>query len=271
MAGQVHAPDRRWLIPPALVLVALGIGLYWLHPAHPVLPFFLSSMLLLAIVAAGVVGIRTGVFGPVVIGGRPGRQRVSLTFDDGPDPVTTMQVADLLEERGLRATFFVVGHRVEQHPHIVRELVERGHEVGIHSFAHTPAATNFSVPRLQDDFTRCSAAVNAATDRWPRMYRPPVGLLNPRVMRAAKAGGWVIVGWTVGAKDGIRTEPARVVRRVTSRVRDGDIVLMHDRLADGKPAALEALPPILDHLESVGLRSVPLSELLGESAWGSPP
>lgn len=253
------------------MLVAVGIGLYWLHPTHPILPFFVSSVLLFCTVAAGVAVIGSGVFGPVVLTARPGAHRVALTFDDGPDPETTLQVAALLEERGQRGTFFVVGARVEQHPDVVRTLVDHGHEVGIHSYAHTPAATNFSVPRLREDFIACSAAVFSATGRWPRFYRPPVGLLNPRVMGAADAGGWLVVGWTVGGKDGIRTDPANVVRRINGRLRDGAIVLMHDRLAGHEPAAIQALPAILDHMEQAGLRSVPLSKLLDEPAWGSPP
>ena len=179
-------------------------------------------------------------------------------------------MARLLEERGHRGTFFVVGERVERHPTLVARLVEQGHDVGVHSYDHSLASSMPSMAWLERDFLRSRDAVERAVGRRPRFYRPPVGLLNPRIHRVARAGGWTIAGWSVRARDGIPTRASAILRRVLPALRPGAVVLMHDRLKDGEPASVEALPGILDELERRGLRSVPLSLLSGIEAFDPP-
>ncbi len=261
--------DRRWILTSSVVLAALGVVLSWIHPAHPLWPTGAASLLLVATIGAGVAWIRSGIFGPVAVRGAPGRGRVALTFDDGPDPHHTLRVAHILERAGQRGTFFVIGERVEAHAGVLRQLVERGHEVGVHSMGHRVAAVWFHRGRIRNDLETCSRLVEDATGRRPRFYRPPVGLLNPRVVQVAAEDGWTVVGWSARGRDGVPACPAAVVRRVERALEDGDIVLLHDRLAEGTPAAVEALPAILDGLSARGLRAVVLSELLGRPAYGA--
>jgi len=267
----VATPNRRWLLFGSFVLTYLSVAASWLLPGRPLWPTLIGALLCGAVIAIGVASFRSGIFGAVVYRGRAAEGALALTFDDGPDPVHTLRVADLLEEAGQRGTFFLVGERARAHPEVAQALVERGHEVGIHSYRHSLAHNFPSMSMLWRDFRESSRAVEEACGRWPRLYRPPVGLLNPRILRVARQGDWVVVGWSVRARDGVRTEPERVQQRVLARLDAGDVVLMHDRIASGEPAALAALPGILREMERRGLRSVGLSELLGTPAWGSPP
>lgn len=264
------SPDRRWFLPLTALLVAAGAACAWLHPDRPLWPLVGATVVFMGAVAAGVAWIGSGFFGSVLIRGPGTGDRVALTFDDGPDPVSTEAVARLLEERGHRGTFFVVGERVERHPTLVARLVEQGHDVGVHSYDHSLASSMPSMAWLERDFLRSRDAVERAVGRRPRFYRPPVGLLNPRIHRVARAGGWTIAGWSVRARDGIPTRASAILRRVLPALRPGAVVLMHDRLKDGEPASVEALPGILDELERRGLRSVPLSLLSGIEAFDPP-
>jgi len=262
------SPDRRWILPSLAVLVAAAVACAWWFPGRPLLPVAAAGALFAAAVAVGVTRVGSGIFGPVLVRGPATRGTLALTFDDGPDPVHTPEIARLLESRGHRATFFVVGERAERHAELLGSLVERGHEVGIHSYDHSLASSVPSMRWLEDDFARATRAVAGAIGHRPLLYRPPVGLLNPRIHRVARRGGWTIVGWTVRAMDGVSTGADAVLGRVVPGLTAGAVVLLHDRLAGGTPAAVEALPAILDALERNDLRAVTLSELTGVRPYG---
>jgi peptidoglycan-N-acetylglucosamine deacetylase len=265
------SPDRRWILPTLAALVTIGVVCAWLLPGRPLWPVAATGVLFAGAVAVGVTWVGSGIFGPVLVSGPAAGDRLALTFDDGPDPRITGEIARLLEARGARGTFFVVGERAERHPELLRELVDAGHEVGIHSYDHSLASSFPAMGWLARDFDRATVAVQAAIGRRPRLYRPPVGLLNPRIHRVARQGGWTIVGWTVRARDGVPTSPDTLLRRVLPGLRAGAVVLLHDRLRAGTPAALEALPAILDELAARGLGAVTLSELTGVDAYRNEP
>ena len=269
MTPPLTTPDRRWVLPAASVVVAGGVAAAWLLPSHPLWPLAAASLLFALVVVAAVAWIRAGIFGPVSIRGRRGHGRVALTFDDGPDPEHTLAIASALEAVGQRATFFVVGERVRQHPELVRRLVDRGHDLGLHSDDHSLKSSLPSMRWLRDDFRHSAEALSEVVGRSPRFYRPPVGLVNPRIQRVAAEAGLLVIGWSVRARDGVAADAEAVAARVSAGLVDGAIVLMHDHLrGGGRPAARDALPAVLAILEERGLRSVPLSELLEVPAWG---
>jgi peptidoglycan/xylan/chitin deacetylase (PgdA/CDA1 family) len=265
------SPDRRWILPTLAAMVAIGVACAWVVPGRPLWPVATAGILFAGAVAVGVTWVGSGIFGQVLVSGPKAGDRLALTFDDGPDPQVTREIARLLEARGFHGTFFVVGERAERHRELLRGLVDAGHEVGIHSYDHSPASSFPAMGWLAQDFERATAAVEGAIGRHPRLYRPPVGLLNPRIHRVARRGGWTIVGWTVRARDGVPTSVDAVLRRVLPGLRAGAVVLLHDRLRSGTPASLEALPAILDEMENRGLGAVTLSALTGIDAYRRDP
>ncbi len=231
-------------------------------------PLWLVSALGLATVAtfgSGLVFMRSGLFGRPILGADPTRSddRLALTFDDGPHPVHTRAVLDLLDARGHRATFFVIGTRAARHPELLAEIVRRGHALGNHTYAHSWATAALSVRRLVADLQRAQATLRAAGCE-PRWFRPPIGIVSPRVNAAARRAGLRLVGWTVSARDGVATRPARALGRLLRGARPGAILALHDAAEHGDrvPVALLVLPRLLDELEARKLRSVTIDELL---------
>src|SRR5262245_20008593 len=165
-----------------------------------------------ATVGSGLAFIGSGMFGRAILGADPARSagRLALTFDDGPHPIHTRAVLDLLDARGHRATFFVIGTRAACHPELLAEIVRRGHGLGNHSYAHSWATAAFPVERLVADLRRARATLRVAgcDSRW---FRPPVGIVSPRVNAAAHRARLHIVGWTASARDGVPTRPARAL------------------------------------------------------------
>ncbi|HEY0511165.1 MAG TPA: polysaccharide deacetylase family protein [Thermoanaerobaculia bacterium] len=152
---------------------------------------------------------------------------IALTFDDGPDPVETPRVLELLERHGARGTFFMVGKSARRHPDVVARAVAGGHAVANHSWDHP------SFRRIQGSYRRaqirwCGEAL--APHGGARLFRPPFGEQSVASRLDALRCGYPVVGWDVVAEDW-RDDPADLlVGRVMRRLRRGSIVLFHDTL-----------------------------------------
>lgn len=224
-----------------------------------------NLLLLLAVVGLGIWLQGGGLFARPILGaiGPTVAGKVALTFDDGPHPTETRRVLDLLESRGHRGTFFVIGRRAELEPALVAELCRRGHGLGNHSFEHAHASPFWSVPRLVADLRRAATVLATAAGRAPRWYRAPIGIVSPPVARAALETELTLVGWTATARDGVGTSVATAHRRLRRALRPGAILVLHDGATT--PIAAEVLARLLDDLDARGLRSVTLDDLLGET------
>lgn len=184
---------------------------------------------------------------------------VYLTFDDGPDPLFTPQVLDLLDRRGHRATFFLLGASVAQQPQLAREIRRRGHAIGSHSASHPKSWERTCWPVLLD-YLRGHRAVARATGERVRLFRPPYG-------HDDLAAWWAAVltrsRWIHWSCDPFDWEPDATADGIVERVgllEPGTIVLLHDRLHDNpaardRSATIAALERLLDRLDRAGLRS----------------
>jgi peptidoglycan/xylan/chitin deacetylase (PgdA/CDA1 family) len=221
-------------------------------------------VLLLMVIGAGVALPASGVFARPVLRVATARKEVALTFDDGPDPRWTPGVLDALDRHQAKATFFVIGVRAAAHPELLRDIVRRGHEIANHTWSHSYLTTFADPRRLAAELTRANAAIEAATGRRARWFRPPVGLLSPRVARAARLAGLELVSWTATARDGVaRTTVAEAVARLDTALTSGAILVLHDAriTGDDMPIAAIVTGQILTRMAALGLRSVTLSEL----------
>lgn len=219
----------------------------------------------LAVAAAGVFFPRLQMFTRAVSRGSSKVPRIALTFDDGPHPVHTPKVLDALERAGARATFFVIGCKVQDHPEIAAEIVRRGHEIGIHSLVHDRLLAARGSKRIVADLEATREAVRKATGQTPMLFRPPVGVTSPRIEEAVNKLDLTVVAWSVRGYDGLRgARPDRVARRIAASLRPGSIVLMHDAAerGDEEPAGVSALPAVLEAIASTKLEAVGVSELI---------
>jgi peptidoglycan-N-acetylglucosamine deacetylase len=260
-------PLAALVVPAAIAACWLMMGLaYFLSPAAWPLVMVAAWSLLGALVVV-TISPQWQLFGPALVrvDDRPGV--VALTFDDGPHPVHTRAILDHLDAAGARATFFLIGQEVERRPEVAREIVRRGHQVAQHGHDHRWQRI-FHPAWLADDFERAVLRIQAATGRVPRFFRPPVGVTTPEVLDACLPA-FRFAAWSLRPFDGRIPDPDLVRERVRSKIRAGDIVLLHDaaRHARFEPPAVRALPGILADLKERGLRSVTLAELTGEPAY----
>lgn len=191
---------------------------------------------------------------------------VALTFDDGPHPEGTPAVLELLEAAGVTATFFLVGEQVERRPQLAERITAAGHEVALHCQRHR-SLLRLGPRATRDDLLRAAAVIEAATGRRPRRYRPPYGVLNAAALTTARRQGWETVLWRCEGRDWqARATAESIARRLTRRVRSGDVLLLHDADWYSAPGSwrrtVSALPLVLAELDRrrLPVRALDLAE-----------
>ena len=180
---------------------------------------------------------------------RPGKV-VYLTFDDGPTVAHTKRILDLLGEYDAKATFFQVGENATAHPGLTRSVVERGHVLGNHTWAHRDMR-RLSPRRLKDQITLTSDALRRITAQPITCLRPPYGAVNARVRSTVRDKDLALKLWDVDPRDWKRPGAAEIARRVVSRTDPGDVILMHDG-GGNRAQSVRALERILRSLSKKG-------------------
>jgi peptidoglycan/xylan/chitin deacetylase (PgdA/CDA1 family) len=197
---------------------------------------------------------------------------VVLTFDDGPDPVVTPAVLDVLDARGARASFFCVGEHAARHRELAVEIARRGHRLENHSYTHRNGFYFHWPATLDRELGRCQDELQRASGRAPSFFRAPAGIRSPLLDGALARHGLRLVSWTRRGFDTVPQKPAAVVSRLTRGLRAGDVILLHDGSCGARsgsaPVVLEALPLVLDAIEAAGLRARPLVDGAAEPAHG---
>ncbi len=255
----------RTLLPVAvgsssLVLVGVGaLRIGWLPPAGAVFLTVAAALLILAWLVAASAWPRLEVYAPATCRGPAVKPRVALTFDDGPDPESTPALLAALDAAGARATFFVLVDRAEQHPELLRAIAER-HEVALHGPSHDTRLVFAAPARGAADLIAGQDRIQALCGQRPRWYRPPFGVLSPRLGAALARTELRLVWCSLRTGDGVGASP-QALREACAVAMAGDILLLHE----GPRAARTALPVILQDLRALGLEPVTVGALLESS------
>lgn len=249
------------MLPCGLVaLVAIADLLLGRQPGWPETGLILLT---LALAVLGTVSLRTQALAPAFCGPRPGRMpRVALTFDDGPDPETTPRVLAALGRH--RATFFVVGEKARAHPELIRAIRAAGHQVALHGERHCWRAM-VGPARARRQILAGRQALHELGVDDGGFFRPPYGLMVPPLAESLRRTGSTAVGWSLRSLDAVRSgDPGVFAARLAARVRNGDIVLLHDapeRPGGRHPLGIAAAAPLVAALDDRGFEFVTVAAL----------
>ena len=192
--------------------------------------------------------------------------QVALTIDDGPDPLVTPQVLDLLDRFNCKATFFCIGERIAAHSDIARDIARRGHQIANHTQHHPSSFSLMGPEGMRREIAQAQNAIAAVTGEPPQYFRAPAGLRNPFLEPVLRARNLQLVSWTRRGFDSVTNDPGLVLARLTQNLRAGDILLLHDghaaRTADGTAVILKVLPGLLEAVAGARLAPVTLSGAL---------
>ncbi|MBV8116681.1 MAG: polysaccharide deacetylase family protein [Candidatus Eremiobacteraeota bacterium] len=191
---------------------------------------------------------------------RSGRPRlIALTFDDGPYPVFTPMLLDVLRDARVPATFFLIGRDAQEWPEITRRIETEGNEVGDHTYSH-PNLDEESDGDVRNEILQGGDVLwNLTHDSGVRtLFRPPHGRYTERTLQIAQSLGYSTVLWTDDSGDWRTLTTQQIERHLLEHATAPEIVLLHS----GKLATIEAMPTVIEHFERAGYRFVTVSELL---------
>lgn len=194
------------------------------------------------------------------------RKCMALTFDDGPYPPYTGRLLDVLKEKKIRATFFLVGEQARLHPDLVRRMVDEGHTIGLHAFRHRDFL-KLTEEEKEKDLQQGKEILQSITGKESVYWRPPHGFRDSSVMKIASAKDLQVVNWSVIPRDWTGIDKQEIYNRVMDKAEDGAIVLLHDGDSPlykaSRQATVDAVAPLIDSLREKGYHLVSLEEYTG--------
>jgi len=185
-------------------------------------------------------------------------KKVALTFDDGPNPLYTVNILNELKRYNARSTFFMVGKMVQQYPDLARQILAEGHELANHSYTH-PNLTKLTQQEIFAEVLRARTVIKEVTGQQTHLFRPPGGNIDLFVKKQLRALDYNIAFWDINAGEYVKNTPAVQAQLILNKVRPGSIILLHNGLVDG---TLNILPTLLTELTKRGYTCVTVSELL---------
>lgn len=193
--------------------------------------------------------------------GNRSQKYIALTFDDGPVSANTPRLLDMLSRRNVKATFYVIGERAQNHPDIIRRIVSEGHEVGNHTWNH-PNLQNLSDAQVRVELNKTRDAIVSASGVQPRTMRPPYGSISARQREwIYREYGYPTVMWDVDPLDWKKPGSGVVANRLIQGTTNGSILLVHDLHG----ASVDAMPQTVDSLLRKGYQFVTVSQLIALS------
>lgn len=190
---------------------------------------------------------------------------IAITFDDGPNPTYTPQILDLLKQYQAKATFFVLGKRVQMYPAIAIREVNEGHEIANHTFDHH-FLKNYPAQKLVDEIRQTQEVIFDITEQMPHVFRPPGGFYNDALLHSMKEDKLTVVMWSwyQDTRDWRKPGADKIVAQVLGNVHNGDIILFHDLQGDCSQT-VEALKRILPELQKQGYQFLTVSDLIAKT------
>ena len=185
-------------------------------------------ILLIIFLVYASCNIRSNIYLKVFCKKQTEEKIAAITFDDGPDPVQTPKILQVLKEQQIPACFFCIGHKVEENEELIRQIINEGHLIGNHSFTHTNHFPLYSLSRMKKDLQACQFALERVTSQKIKLFRPPFGVKE------------------------------KVLKRIQKRLRPGSIILLHDRMPDSDLLLKE----ILNLIKEQGYTVVRLDSML---------
>jgi peptidoglycan-N-acetylglucosamine deacetylase len=190
---------------------------------------------------------------------------LALTFDDGPNDPHTLRLLDVLSKHDVRATFFLIGRYVKQRPDIAREIARRGHVIGNHTFTH-PRLIFLPAARVRQEILQCREAITDAVGEHSKLFRPPWGGRRPGTFSLVRQLGLEPIMWNVTGYDWNAPSVEYIEQKVTSKVRGGDVVLLHDgghrAFGTDRLKTVAAVDRLIGRFKSEGRRFATIPEMM---------
>ncbi len=222
--------------------------------------YIFTTILLFLCVTMMSITVYAKIYSDVVYKKENNKMKIALTFDDGPHPIYTEQILDILDKYNVKATFFLLGQNAKSYPWLVEREIKSGHEIGNHTFTHGHLS-EMSSEEIITEINKCEELIYEICEYHTKLFRPPEGVLPIAIRRYAREDDYTVVLWSIDTYDWARENVDAIKNNILSNITPGDIILMHDYVPESiTPQALEIIIPLL--LDE-GYEFVTISELIG--------
>jgi len=195
------------------------------------------------------------------------KKRVVLTFDDGPSPVWTPKILKELKKADIKASFFMIGHHVNEYPDIARKVADEGHEIGNHGYAHS-VMMYYTPAEIEEELKYTEHVIFEATGKRTKYFRPPKAWLRKSIKNKIKSMGYDIILWSLNSKDWVSFNHKDIVNYLSRRIKNGDIILFHDsgnvfsREGGARRQTAKSITLLAKTLRKKGFEFVTIEELI---------
>ncbi len=202
--------------------------------------------------------------------GHLNKNKVLLTFDDGPSPIWTPLILDALKKANIKAVFFMIGHHVQKYPDIARRVLAEGHTIGNHGYAHS-VLLYYTLEELEEEVKYTEHVIREITGVTTKVFRPPKAWLRPSEKEKIKQMGYDILLWSLNSKDWVNFNAAAVSKYLSQKARGGDIILFHDsggvfsREGGDRSETVATIPLLAKQIRGKGLDFVSFEEFMEEN------
>lgn len=244
----------------ALALVVFSLLLFAGYFGNiPVWLYFLFILIWIAVTALGSFHIRWNYhLQSFSHNYKTSENAVAITFDDGPNADFTPKVLKLLKKYESKATFFLIGKNAEKYPELVRQIIDDGHTIGNHSWSHAKNFGFYPSERIASELKQTNSILKKITGREMKLFRPPFGVTNPNIKKALKKTCLGSIGWSKRSLDTTNISVDKILQRITSNLKKGDIILLHD----SSDKTITVLERLLLFLQAQQLLAVTVDHLL---------
>lgn len=245
--------------------ILLGI-LLLVHTTMQPIPWWVWILPLLVwsgLAAWGSVNISAGFYLPVICKENTADKRMALTFDDGPLPLHTPAILDILKAADAPATFFCIGERAAVHPDLLMRIHTEGHVLANHSYSHHFWFDLFGPAKMLAELRQTDQVVAGTTGLIPKLFRPPYGVTNPNLKKAIIQGEYLPVGWSIRSLDTVASGEQELLQRILQQLHPGAILLLHDTC----DITRKILPELITRIRQEGYTIERIDKLLNVPAY----
>lgn len=243
----------------SLALCGLFIYYFSIHPAYLALPILIFK----AFIIYGSATIQSNFYLKAYNSGDATKKQIAITFDDGPHPEFTPEILKILAEYNAKASFYVIGKNIEGNEKLVQEIHKNGHLLGNHSFSHSFFIDFKSTKGFVEEINQTNNALEKIIGKRTALFRPPYGVTTPNIASAVKKLNMHVIGWNVRSLDTTNDDAQTIIKRVTTQLKPGAIVLFHDT----SDKTVSVLKQTLNFAKENGFKVVSLEELLTIKAY----
>jgi len=243
----------------SLALCGLLIYYFSIHPIWLVLPVIVFKVFIIY----GSATIQSNFYLKAYNSGDVTKKQIAITFDDGPHPEFTPKILKVLAEYNVKASFYVIGKNSAGNEKLIEQIHEQGHLLGNHSFSHSFFIDFKSSKGFIEEINQTNNALEKIIGKRTTLFRPPYGVTTPNIASAVKKLNMHVIGWNVRSLDTTNDDAQTIVKRVTTQLKPGAIVLFHDT----SDKTVSVLKQTLNFAKENGFKVVSLEELLTIKAY----